>query len=70
MDKVKWYYSLGVKSYKYWEGMGMFYIIKSIEVLDDYIIRFIFNGLEVLFLVNLGMDFLSILSKDYVDYLV
>lgn len=61
---------MGVKSYKYWEGMGMFYIIKSIEVLDDYIIRFIFNGLEVLFLVNLGMDFLSILSKDYVDYLV
>lgn len=48
----------------------MFYIIKSIEVLDDYMVRFMFNGLEVLFLVNLGMDFLSILSKDYVDYLV
>ncbi|WP_459101533.1 ABC transporter substrate-binding protein, partial [Helicobacter pylori] len=36
MHKAKRYYSPGAKSYKYWEGMGMSHIIKSIEALDDY----------------------------------
>ncbi|MBH0276158.1 ABC transporter substrate-binding protein, partial [Helicobacter pylori] len=34
-----------------------------------YTIRFTLNGPEAPFLANLGMDFLSILSKDYADYL-
>ncbi len=69
MHKAKRYYSPGAKSYKYWEGMGMSHIIKSIEALDDYTIRFTLNEPEAPFLANLGMDFLSILSKDYADYL-
>ncbi|WP_121020432.1 ABC transporter substrate-binding protein [Helicobacter vulpis] len=57
------------RSYIYWESMAMSHIIKSIEAPDKYTIKITLKKPEAPFLADLGMDFLSILSQDYAQYL-
>ena len=49
--------------------MGIPELIKSIEKVDDLTVKFTLNRPEAPFLANLGMDFASIMSKEYADKL-
>lgn len=61
------YYSVSNGTYEYFEGMGMPDLIKSIEKVDDYTVRFTLNAPEAPFLADLAMDFASIFSKEQAD---
>src|SRR5687767_5113709 len=56
-------------SWEYFSGMGFTDLIKSIEKVDDLTVRFTLNAPEAPFIANLGMDFASIMSKEYADKL-
>ena len=47
--------------------MDMPKLLKSIEAVDDYTVKFTLNEPEAPFLANLGMDFASIQSAEYAD---
>jgi dipeptide transport system substrate-binding protein len=61
------YHSVSNGSYEYFEGMGMTDILKSIDKVDDYTVRFTLNAPEAPFLADLAMDFASIGSKEQAD---
>ncbi len=64
-----WYqYSPGI-SWEYYNGMSFPALISSIEKVDDLTVRFHLNRPEAPFLADLGMDFASIVSKEYADQL-
>ena len=56
-------------SWEYFSGMGFPDLIKSITKVDDLTVKFKLKRAEAPFLANLGMDFASILSKEYADKL-
>jgi dipeptide transport system substrate-binding protein len=56
-------------SWEYFSGMGLPDLLKSIEKVDDLTVKFTLNKPEAPFLANLGMDFGSIMSKEYADKL-
>jgi dipeptide transport system substrate-binding protein len=56
-------------AWEYFNGMGFPDLIKSIEKVDDMTVKFVLNQPEAPFLANLGMDFASIMSKEYADKL-
>lgn len=56
-------------AWEYFSGMGFPELIKSIEKVDDLTVKFVLNNPEAPFLANLGMDFASIMSKEYADKL-
>ncbi len=56
-------------SWEYFSGMGLPELLKSIEKVDDLTVKFVLNRPEAPFLANLGMDFASIVSKEYSDKL-
>ncbi len=56
--------------YKYFNSMDMKKIIQKIERVNDHTVRFHLNRPEATILPNLAMDFASILSKEYGDYLI
>jgi dipeptide transport system substrate-binding protein len=64
-----WYeYTAGI-SWEYFNGMSMPDLIKSIDKVDDYTVRFVLNRPEAPMIANLAMDFASIVSKEYADKL-
>ncbi|PTM97764.1 ABC transporter substrate-binding protein [Mycoplana dimorpha] len=65
----KWNKYVAGASWEYFAGMGLPELIKSIEKVDDLTVKFTLNRPEAPFLANLGMDFASILSKEYADKL-
>ncbi len=60
---------VGGGSYEYFNGMEMGQIIKDVTKIDDHTINITLNRPEAPFLANLAMSFMSILSKEYGDYL-
>jgi dipeptide transport system substrate-binding protein len=59
-------YSVAKNGYIYWEGMEMPSLIKSLEKVDDYKVRFTLSRPEAPFLANLGMAPIgSIYSAEY-----
>ena len=50
--------------------MSMPDLIKSIEKVDDYTVKFTLNRPDAPMLANLAMDFASIVSKEYADKLL
>jgi dipeptide transport system substrate-binding protein len=56
-------------AWEYFNGMGLPDLLKSIEKVDDMTVKFTLNKPEAPFLANLGMDFGSIMSKEYADKL-
>jgi dipeptide transport system substrate-binding protein len=64
-----WYqYTAGI-SWEYFNGMSMPDLIKSIDKVDEYTVRFVLNRPEAPMIANLAMDFASIMSKEYADKL-
>ena len=47
--------------------MGMPDLLKSIDKVDDYTVKFTLNEPNAPFLANLAMDFASIVSEEYAD---
>jgi len=66
MDPENPYHGNG-ESYEYFNGMDMPNLIKSVERVDDYTVRFTLNAPEAPFIANLGMDFASIMSAEQAD---
>lgn len=54
-------------TYEYFNSMGFPTLLKSIEKIDDHTVKFTLNKPEAPFLADLGMDFASIMSKEYSD---
>lgn len=61
------YHAVSGGSYEYFTGMGMDTLIKKIEKIDDYTVKFILTKPEAPFIANLAMDFASIFSKEQAD---
>jgi len=56
-------------SWEYFAGMGFPDLIASIEKVGDLEVKFTLKTKEAPFIANLGMDFASIMSKEYADKL-
>ncbi|MBX6321888.1 MAG: ABC transporter substrate-binding protein [Rhodospirillaceae bacterium] len=65
LDKNNPYH--GTSTYEYANSMGMPELIKSIEKVDDYTVRFVLNEPNAPFLADLAMDFASIMSAEQAD---
>ena len=61
------YHAVSGGSYEYFNGMSMPDLLKEIEKVDAYTVRFHLNRPEAPFIANLGMDFASIMSAEYAD---
>lgn len=70
LDKNNTYHNVSGGNYEYFEGMDMPKLISNLEKVDDYTVRFVLKHPEAPFLADLGMDFASILSKEYADNLL
>lgn len=64
------YHTVSGGTYEYFQGMDMNNLIKSVEKIDDYTVKFTLNQPEAPFLANLGMDFASIMSAEQADALM
>jgi len=64
-----WHHYIPGASWQYYAAMNMPKIIKTIEKLDDYTVRFTLDQVEAPFLADLAMDFASVVSKEYADKL-
>ncbi len=69
MDQNDPWYSYAGGSWEYFTGMSMPDLIKEIVKVDDYTVKFVLNRPEAPMIANLGMDFASIMSKEYADQL-
>jgi dipeptide transport system substrate-binding protein len=63
------YHKVSGGGYDYFGDMDMPKLLKSIEKLDDYTVRFTLSEPQSPFLADLAMDFASIQSKEYADAL-
>lgn len=64
------YHLVNGGTYEYFKSMEMDRIIKDVIKVDDHTVKFVLARPEAPFLANLGMDFASILSKEYGDSLL
>ena len=70
MDKKHPYHLVNGAGYPYFNSLGMADLIQKIIKVDPYTVRFILNKKDATFLINLAMEFSSILSKEYADHLL
>ena len=54
-------------TWEYFDGMSMPDLVKSVEKIDDYTVKFVLASPEAPFVANLAMDFASIQSAEYGD---
>ena len=54
-------------NHSYFNDMGMPKLIKSLDRVDDYTVRFVLNKPEAPFLSNLAMEYAGVQSKEYAD---
>jgi dipeptide transport system substrate-binding protein len=59
------YHKVSAGTYEYFNSMSLPELLKAIDKLDDYTVRFTLNRPAAPFLANLAMDFASILSAEY-----
>jgi dipeptide transport system substrate-binding protein len=64
-----WHQYVAGAAWEYFSGMGFPDLISSIEKVDDMTVKFTLKQKEAPFVANLGMDFASIMSKEYADKL-
>jgi dipeptide transport system substrate-binding protein len=61
------YHKVSGGAYDYFNDMGMPGLLKSIDKVDDYTVKFTLNHAEAPIIANLAMDFATILSAEYAD---
>lgn len=54
-------------TWDYFNGMSMPDLVESITAIDDMTVKFVFTRPEAPMIANLGLDFASIVSKEYAD---
>ena len=64
------YHGVSGGAYDYFGDMGMNEMLKSIDKVDDYTVRFVLTAPNAPFIANLAMDFATILSAEYADALL
>src|SRR5689334_2973980 len=57
-------------NHSYYNDMDMPALMKSVDKIDDYTVKFTLNEPETAFIANMAMDFASIISKEYADQLM
>ena len=57
-------------NHSYYNDMDMPALVKAIDKVDDYTVKFTLNAPEAPFIANMAMDFASIISKEYADQLM
>lgn len=60
-----WHEYTAGTAWEYFNGMSMPDLLKAVEKVDDYTVKFILNRPEAPMIANLGMDFASIMSAEY-----
>ncbi len=70
LDGENPYFDYAGGSWEYFNAMSMPDLIKDIEKVDDYTVKFVLTRPEAPMLANLAMDFASIFSKEYADKLM
>ncbi|MEO7242143.1 MAG: ABC transporter substrate-binding protein [Variovorax sp.] len=61
------YFKVTSPNHSYFNDMGMPKLLKSVEKVDDYTVRFTLNKPEAPFLSNLAMQYAGVQSKEYAD---
>jgi len=61
------FHSVSGGTYEYFQGMDMPNLLKAVEKVDDYTVRFVLNRPEAPFIANMAMDFASIMSKEHAE---
>ena len=69
MKKDHPYFNYAGGNWPYFQAMSLPALIKSVERIDDATVKFTLTRAEAAFVADLGMDFASILSKEYADKL-
>ena len=59
------YFKVTSPNHSYFNDMGMPKLIKSLERVDDYTVKFVLNRPEAPFLSNLAMEYAGVQSKEY-----
>lgn len=70
LDKSHPWYKVSPRGYPYADGMEFPTLIKSIDKIDPYTVRFTLSKPEAPFLADLAMGFASIFSAEYGDQLL
>jgi len=70
MNKKNPYHLVNGGSYPYFYSLNMNTLIKKVVKKDPHTVQFILNKKDTTFLINLAMEFSSILSKEYADKLL
>lgn len=63
------FHSIGGGDYRYYKSMEMGRVVEDLVKVSEYEIVFKLKKPEAAFLANMAMDFASVLSKEYGDYL-
>lgn len=61
------YFKVTSPNHSYFNDMGLNKLLKSVEKVDDYTVKFTLNSPEAPFLSDLAMQFASVQSKEYAD---
>ena len=69
-DEASPYHQISGGGYEYWGDMGFDKLVKSIDKVDDYTVKFTLSAPETPFLADMAMDFASIQSAEYADVLM
>ncbi len=64
-----WHKYTAGTAWEYFNGMSMPKLLKDVTKVDDYTVKFSLTRPEAPMIANLGMDFASIMSKEYADKL-
>jgi dipeptide transport system substrate-binding protein len=64
------YHKVSGGGYDYWGDMNMNDLLASIDKVDDYTVKFTLKIPQAPFLANMAMDFATIQSKEYADFLL
>lgn len=69
LDKDNPWYDYAGGQWQYFDAMSMPDLLKSVEKVDDFTVKFVLTRPEAPFIANMAMDFASIMSKEYADKL-
>lgn len=64
-----WHDYTAGSAWEYFDGMSMPDLLKDVVKVNDNTVKFVLNRPEAPMIANLGMDFASIMSKEYADQL-
>jgi len=64
-----WHQYTAGTAWEYFNGMSMPKLLKDVVKVDDHTVKFLLTRPEAPMIANLGMDFASIMSKEYADKL-